>query len=521
MSLQQISNTDIQVASTFAFSNANFSGNVGIGTTSPAAPFHLIGSGSTPFQILQTNNNSQGPYLAFLQSSGSRVGYVGFGGNATTGGLYLHVDTSNPIVFETNATEAMRIDSSGNVGIGTNSPSSFGNLAVVSSGNPVIYTGSTTSGSAGGITIQGAGSGSYPSLNLQQNTTNYWSVQLRGDTNLHLYRQAGSGNAIVDSGYFLVNIANPSFIYSGSSTISSSAISCGGYDALTLVDPTVGQPTLNFAVNNSTPALYRAASIRGFLTTTTAGSEASALAFYTVSGGSNIVERMRINSSGYVGIGTTNPLSLLNVSTGSATNANAVIIGPTSGTATVGDAIKLGFALQNTAGGGTGNTYAAAISGIQDKSSSNGGALGFYTQNSAGDGTPERMRIDSSGNVLIGTTTSPLAGPAGTLIAQGIATKQGAYVASLSTGVAYPLFNTGSQKGVYWVTASLPAGNSTGIYSSTAIYINDGGVLSTAVVWNQTNFQLTISGTTVYGTQNSGVTQPKITWSYIYMPLGS
>jgi hypothetical protein len=105
-----------------------------------------------------------------------------------------------------------------------------------------------------------------------------------------------------------------------------------------------------------------------------------------------------------VGIGTSSPRAVLDVSTGTTQNSIAVVIGPTSGTATVGNAIKLGFALQNTGGGGTGNTIAAGIGGIQDASASNSGALGFYTQSSAGDGTPERMRIDSSGNVMIGNT---------------------------------------------------------------------------------------------------------------------
>ena len=84
-----------------------------------------------------------------------------------------------------------------NVGIGTTSPSSFGQLAVVTSGNPIIYTGSTTSGNAGAIAIQGNGAGSYPSLNFTQTATNYWTIGQRGDTNLYLYRQSGSGIVII------------------------------------------------------------------------------------------------------------------------------------------------------------------------------------------------------------------------------------------------------------------------------------------------------------------------------------
>jgi hypothetical protein len=104
-----------------------------------------------------------------------------------------------------------------NVGIGTSSPSSYGTLSVVSSGNPVIYVGSTGSGTAGGITIQGNGAGSYPSLNFTQTATNYWTIGQRGDTNLHFYRQAGSGSFIIDSGnagingYLGVGTTSPSY----------------------------------------------------------------------------------------------------------------------------------------------------------------------------------------------------------------------------------------------------------------------------------------------------------------------
>ena len=130
----------------------------------------------------------------------------------------------------------------------------------------------------------------------------------------------------------------------------------------------------------------------------------------TLTGPNTIAQaKMVIQANGNVGIGTASPGAKLEVSTGATTNSTAVLIGPSSGTATLGDKIVLGFKLQNTAGGGTGNTYAAGIAGLQDSSGTNTGALGFYTQASLGDGTPERMRITSAGNVAIGTiNTDPL-----------------------------------------------------------------------------------------------------------------
>jgi hypothetical protein len=113
-------------------------GYLGIGTSSPAAPLHVLGS--SIFQILQTSSNTQGPYLSFVQSSGSRVGYVGYGGNATSGGLYIHNDNNTPIIFETNASEAMRIDSSGNLLVGYTSSNGSYKLQV----NSQIFATSST-----------------------------------------------------------------------------------------------------------------------------------------------------------------------------------------------------------------------------------------------------------------------------------------------------------------------------------------------------------------------------------------
>jgi hypothetical protein len=84
------------------------SGNVGIGTASPAFPLTVFNS---------TNSN------AVFQTSGTGTGlnngfYVGHTSNIS----YLWNYNEFPIAFGTNNTERMRITSGGNVGIGTASP---------------------------------------------------------------------------------------------------------------------------------------------------------------------------------------------------------------------------------------------------------------------------------------------------------------------------------------------------------------------------------------------------------------
>jgi len=79
---------------------------LGIGEPSPATDLHIKNSGSTQL-LLESGNTSQG-ILLFGDAQDLNVGSVS----------YDHSD--NSMRFETNDTERLRIDSSGNVGIGTN-----------------------------------------------------------------------------------------------------------------------------------------------------------------------------------------------------------------------------------------------------------------------------------------------------------------------------------------------------------------------------------------------------------------
>ena len=120
--------------------------------------------------------------------------------------------------------------------------------------------------------------------------------------------------------------------------------------------------------------------------TFTAG-QTSAGNFTFDSGGA---ERMRINSSGLVGIGTSSPTEKLEVS-GS--------INTTYQSASFTYGSKRGFFDCYAAGN---IVRFGALSG----GSTDGMDLAFYTTSSGALGGTERMRIDSSGNLLVGRTTS-------------------------------------------------------------------------------------------------------------------
>jgi alpha-tubulin suppressor-like RCC1 family protein len=185
------------------------SGNVGIGTTSPGTMLDVYRSdsangsfGATGYpglRVINTNATAGDPNAGSPTynraearvSAGNNSVYGGLLATyETTGGfssaLALRVVTAHPLTFYTNNSERMRIDSSGNVGIGVSSPAARVNL-----GGSVSATSWTTTG-----------------INLAANASTYTDTSGTGTISTRAVNSFGTPTLASSSAVTVTNAAN-------------------------------------------------------------------------------------------------------------------------------------------------------------------------------------------------------------------------------------------------------------------------------------------------------------------------
>jgi hypothetical protein len=103
-------------------------GRLGIGTTNPGALLHLSATaGNQELRFSDTTNTAMGRIYE-------------------ANGLTIISETAHPIIFQTNAAERVRIDSSGRVGIGTSTPDNLLHVKASGSYGGIIADNSSTTG---------------------------------------------------------------------------------------------------------------------------------------------------------------------------------------------------------------------------------------------------------------------------------------------------------------------------------------------------------------------------------------
>ena len=237
-------------------------GNVGIGLTNAADYYAnnlVVGAGSEGGITIASSATTYNNYLAFADSSSGVDRYAG---------LISYDHNINDMHFRTNSLERMRIDASGNVGIGSNTPVSFG-------------------ANTAGLTVNGS-SGSH--VTWQNNGTNVGFAYPVGNDFYLGSEQAGSNTVFTAAGAERMRIDSSGNVGIGGNPIGSARLglskSSGG-DVFILTDTSSADLIVNCTSG-----------------VTTIKSSTGTLAL-----GTGNAEKIRIDSSGRLLVNTTSPLS--------------------------------------------------------------------------------------------------------------------------------------------------------------------------------------------------------------------
>ena len=382
-------------------------GNVGIGTATPLQLLHVYGSGNS---VIETQGSTFGTLLA---ASGSHSGIL----QASVGGsIYAGSSSADPFLLVTGGVERMRLDTSGNVGVGTTSPQALLDVYGTGTSSAMIVPRASSASRPSGV----AGM-------IRYNTDNLALEMYNGSAWSNLATAASGGSQWTTSG---------SNIYYGSGNVGIGTTSPSDVLEVAAANGTTPRIRLTQAAQG-TWALSEPAGTNSLQISQGTG---SGIPYLTILGSGGV--------AGNVGIGTTSPNTPLQIVTTDTSGLQLQVTSTNSSTGRAGISINnsnagAGFQIQQLANGsaiiqnyGSGNITAflggnvgvgtsAPVGKLQVFQSTDSSTTGLTVTNSSGtrstfvwtDGS-NNARIDSGaagtsplilnsggGNVGIGTTS--------------------------------------------------------------------------------------------------------------------
>ena len=452
------------------------SGNVGIGLTDPNEKLTLSGSG--------TGGSGDLLGLVYNSSADRFVLATEYAAN-NDGNLQIKkVDgaAGSPKTL-------MHFDNSGNVGIGTTSPSS--NLHVVGS-NGTVRIDNASSTKSFSLTVMDSNN----RFRIMDNTGSSERLTITNGGNfgigtsspsqlLHVYKSSGTSRATVETGGstdgsqagFQITTPNRNWqilakgadndlrIYDGTAASERFRIDTSGNVGIGTTSPAYKLDVVG-KIKSSDRVLsnvYQSTSGYGMAWKNSAGSD-----------------NMFLSSDGELGIGTTSPSEKLHISGSSNTTARIITTSTT-------------FAADYAALSLVGGDNEASIRSIHGGGGA--GALAFFNENA------ERMRIDNAGNVGIGTTS-----PTNLLSVESAGQFAGINIKSASAnGVSYIDFGDADDSNAGGInydnstdTLKLRSGD------ANRVFINSSGNVGIGTVTPSSVLDLTGSGTTQIEFNNTG-----------------
>jgi hypothetical protein len=331
-----------------------FDGNVGIGTTSPGAKLDVIGGSLKVSDTYAT--------VKIIGTGGLSRVFLGDTADEDVGYLeYNHI--SNYFRIGVNAAERMRIDSSGNVGIGVTNPN--GKLEV----NGIVKIGNVTTGlsmngsSATEFLISGADTGG-----------NAWnSIHIKADGNDGLFIEKDTNNVGIGT-------TSPDSLLHVSADVSTAAVTKTG--TITIE----GRPYGILGDDIATIDFHNNGNKRSDIRMERGNTADDSQLVFSTSDTGTLTDRLIINEVGNVGIGTVSPAAGLQVALGGSiipaagtSTASAVFGNSTSddnyGLAVGANSSGVGY-ISSQRTDGTATTYNLAIQPNGGNVSIGGGAIG-------------------------------------------------------------------------------------------------------------------------------------------------
>jgi hypothetical protein len=339
---------------------------LGIGTSSPAFKFVVEGSGGDERAYFSNTNTAGSQYLVVSAATGRSITTFVPGSSSSFGNQYanpliesqtvLGLSGVNDVRFWTNSSERARIDSSGNLGLGV-VPSAWGSYTGLQVKATVIGGIGTSDNALFGSNVFFDGS-NFKYINT---TTATLYRQLAASHSWYTAPSGTAGNAISFTQAMTLTAAGNFLVGTTTDEGERTRFESSSASQLALVYPGIGK--FSFKVDS--------------------GRNLSIL--------DGTTERMRLDASGNLGIGTSSPAAKLHV-----VGASRFIGDITSASDNTGSL--------NLYGGGSYTGGAGII--LNGSSSGSPDVIAFYNSNFT-----ERARIDSSGNLIqtVNTTAATLA----------------------------------------------------------------------------------------------------------------